>query len=188
METIQPTKKLTLASASPRRRELLTLLGRQFDVVVPQIDETPKAREASRAFAERLAREKASAIKAEGTVIAADTIVVLGRHLLGKPTDAYHARKMLQKLSGRKHKVITGVCVRSAEQTQVFSVVTKVFFRGLTRQEIEAYIATGEPIDKAGAYAIQGNAAHMVRKIKGSYTNVVGLPLCELQKTLISFD
>jgi septum formation protein len=186
MKTIQSTEKLTLASASPRRRELLTLLGRHFEVMVPQVDETPKPREAPRAFAERLAKEKAHAVEVEGTVIAADTIVVLGRHILGKPANAAHARKMLRKLSARRHKVITAVCVKNGEHTQVFSVVTKVLFRTLDNREIDAYIATGEPMDKAGAYAIQGGAAHMVRSIKGSYTNVVGLPLCELQKNLMS--
>ena len=107
--------------------------------------------------------------------------------ILGKPADAADARKMLLALSGLVHEVLTGVCVRCRNQTTVFSVSTKVVFRTLEEAEVDAYIATGEPLDKAGAYAIQGGAAHMVRSIKGSYTNVVGLPICELHEALISF-
>lgn len=180
-------KTLVLASASPRRRELLATLGAEFSVLVPEIDETPLPGEKPRAFAERLAEEKACAVGAEGIVVAADTIVVLDETILGKPTDAAHARQMLTSLSGNTHEVITGVCVKNPERTVVFSVVTQVLFRDLEESEIEDYIASGCPMDKAGAYAIQGGAAHMVRAIEGSYTNVVGLPLCELHETLISF-
>ncbi len=180
--------KLTLASASPRRRELLASLGIDFVVVVPEIDETPLSGEKPRAFAERLAEEKACAVDADGTVVAADTIVVQNETILGKPADTAHAREMLLALSGGTHEVITGVCVKSAARTVVFSVVTEVVFRILTNDEIARYIATEEPMDKAGAYAIQGGAAHMVRSIQGSYTNVVGLPLCELHETLLSFN
>lgn len=178
---------LTLASASPRRRELLATLGLDFDVVVPEIGETPLPNEKPRIFAERLAEEKARAVSADGIVIAADTIVVQNETIFGKPTDAAHARKMLQALSGSAHGVTTGVCIKDATRTEVFSVSTQVLFRILGNAEIEDYIATGEPMDKAGAYAIQGGAAHMVRAINGSYTNVVGLPLCELHEALISF-
>lgn len=179
--------KLVLASASPRRSELLSNLGLEFEIIMPQIDETPQAGEAPRAFAERLAQEKAEAVDAVGTIIAADTIVVHQDRILGKPTNEAHAREMLTNLSGQTHEVITGVCIRQGSRSVVFSVSTEVVFRTLTEREIEAYIASGCPMDKAGAYAIQGGAAHMVRAINGSYTNVVGLPLCELHETLISF-
>ncbi len=178
---------LILASASPRRRELLTTLGIDFRVVVPEVDETPLAKERPRAFAERLAKEKAHAVVATGVVIAADTIVVYQDTILGKPAHTHHAEEMLRFLSGSTHEVITGVCVKDPKRTVVFSVITEVIFRTLDDAEIEAYILTGEPMDKAGAYAIQGGAAHMVRSIRGSYTNVVGLPLCELHETLLSF-
>jgi len=184
METSQT---LTLASASPRRRKLLAALGLDFDIVVPEIDETPLPNEKPRAFAERLASEKAHAVSAEGIVVAADTIVVKNETILGKPADAAHAREMLQLLSGATHEVITGVCIKNTTRTVVFSASTAVVFRKLEDAEIEEYVATGEPMDKAGAYAIQGGAAHMVRSIDGSYTNVVGLPLCELHESLISF-
>jgi len=184
MEIDQP---LTLASASPRRRELLGSLGLDFTVVVPEIDETPLHGEQPRAFAERLAEEKARAVPTDGIVIAADTIVVQNETILGKPADAAHAREMLRALSNATHEVVTGVCIKNATHTEVFSVVTQVVFRSLEDAEIEDYIATGCPLDKAGAYAIQGGAAHMVRSINGSYTNVVGLPLCELHEALISF-
>lgn len=178
---------LILASASPRRRELLASLGVDFRVVIPEIDETPQPGEKPRAFAERLAKEKACAVEAEGVIIAADTIVVHHGSLLGKPVDAAHARNMLAALSGDLHVVITGVCLKNTTRTHVFSVATEVVFRTLDHVEIDTYVASGDPMDKAGAYAIQGGAAHMVRSIQGSYTNVVGLPLCELYEALLSF-
>lgn len=184
MKTYQP---LILASASPRRRELLSSLGMDFTVIVPEIDETPMPGERPLAFAERLAEEKACAVQSDGIIVAADTIVVQAGSILGKPTDTAHAEKMLASLSGNTHEVITGVCVKSAGRTVVFSVATHVVFRPLDPAEITAYVATGDPMDKAGAYAIQGGAAHMVRRIEGSYTNVVGLPLCELHEVLLSF-
>ena len=181
--------KIVLASASPRRRELLASLGLEFTVLVPAIEETAKEGETPRAFAQRLAAEKAAAVSADPgtTVIAADTIVVLDGDILGKPSDDTHAFEMLSKLSGRTHKVITGVCLARDAAVRIFSVLTEVVFRELTQTEIAGYVASGCPMDKAGAYAIQGGAAHMVRAINGSYTNVVGLPLCELHKELISF-
>lgn len=181
------TQPLTLASASPRRRKLLAELGLDFNIMVSEVEETPLPNEKPRAFAERLACEKARAASAEGIVIAADTIVVQNETIFGKPDSAVHAREILRLLSGSAHEVITGVCIKNAARTVVFSVCTQVEFRVLDDNEIEEYIATGEPMDKAGAYAIQGSAAHMVRSINGSYTNVVGLPLCELYESLISF-
>ena len=189
MENYPNIEKLILASASPRRRELLGALGIDFKIQIPAVDETPKADEAPRAFAERLAAEKAEAISAEPetVLVAADTIVVHNQKILGKPVDAEEAFSMLSALSGDAHEVVTGVCVRRGEKSTVFSVSTDVVFRNLERAEITAYIASGDPMDKAGAYAIQGGAAHMVLSIRGSYTNVVGLPLCELHQTLVSF-
>jgi septum formation protein len=182
-------EKLILASASPRRRELLASLGLDFTVQLPQIDETPQPDEAPQAFAERMAVEKAEAIAAapDTVLVAADTIVVQGNTILGKPANQQHACEMLSQLSGQKHAVITGVCVKRGDRTERFSVSTEVVFRELTSEEIDRYVATGCPMDKAGAYAIQGGAAHMVRSINGSYTNIVGLPLCELHETFISF-
>ena len=181
--------KLVLASASPRRRELLASLGLDFVIKIPEIDETPLPNEVPRLFAERLAREKAEAITAdsESVLIAADTIVVQHETILGKPGNEKEAFSMLSGLSGPTHEVITGVCGKRGAHTEVFSVLTEVIFRALNPKEIENYIATGDPMDKAGAYAIQGGASHMVKAINGSYTNVVGLPLCELHETLLSF-
>lgn len=184
---MNPSSKLFLASASPRRRELLATLGYDFEVIIPEIDETPFPNEKPRAYAERLAEEKACAVDAEGVIVAADTVVVHHQTILGKPVDATDARTMLSTLSGDRHEVITGVCVRSKGHIVVFSCRTEVLFRMLLEAEIDAYVTTGDPMDKAGAYAIQGGAAHMVQSISGSYTNVVGLPLCELYEALLSF-
>jgi septum formation protein len=180
---------VVLASASPRRRELLASLGLEFTVRVPAIEETAKQDEVPRTFAERLASEKAAAVSADPgtTIIAADTIVVQDGNILGKPSNEAHAAEMLSNLSGKTHEVITGVCIRKNAGALVFSISTEVEFRKLTQTEIADYVSSGCPMDKAGAYAIQGGAAHMVRAIHGSYTNVVGLPLCELHKALIFF-
>jgi septum formation protein len=179
--------KIILASASPRRRELLESLGLEFATCSPDIDESHLDGEAPRDFAERLAREKATSIQADADtlLIAADTIVVLDQTIMGKPATEQEAFEMLSSLSGRTHEVITGVCIRKGQTMTVISVTTCVTFRTLDVAEIWRYIATGCPMDKAGAYAIQGGAAHMVQKIQGSYTNVVGLPLCEVHELLI---
>lgn len=189
MQNYPNIEKLLLASASPRRRELLASLGLVFETAAPDIDETPRPEELPKVFAERLAAEKAAAVPADPqtVVLAADTIVVLGRRILGKPADEGEALEMLTALSGQAHEVITGVCLKRGEAQQAFSVSTQVLFRRLTEAEILRYIASGCPMDKAGAYAIQGGAAHMVREIRGSYTNVVGLPLSEVHESLLSF-
>jgi septum formation protein len=168
---------------------MVTGMGIEFHVIAPEIDETIRAGESPSGFAERLAVEKAAAVEVDPdtVVLAADTIVVQGTEVLGKPKDPEHARSMLQRLSGRSHQVITGVCLKRGAHSKVFSVSTDVVFRELSEKEIKAYIASGCPMDKAGGYAIQGGAAHMVRAINGSYTNVVGLPLCELHEALLSF-
>ncbi len=182
MSTIQ---KLILASGSPRRAELLRQAGMEFDIVVPQIDESPLPGEAPAEFVCRTAREKAESLPAGNAIIlAADTAVVDGDRILGKPIDTQDAAAMLRSLSGRTHEVMTGVCLRFPNQTNCFHVETRVIFRNLSEKEIADYAATEEPLDKAGAYAIQGGAAKMVRRVEGSYSNVVGLPLCEVIEAL----
>lgn len=182
-------QKLILASGSPRRKKLLAGMGLEFSIQIPAVDETPFPDEQPDVHARRLAVDKARAVAAgDATVIAADTIVVAGERILGKPADEKEAKEMLRLLSGQAHRVVTGVCVRNVCREEVFSVSTDVLFRTLSAEEIDAYVATGEPMDKAGSYAIQGRAAGMVRAVNGSYSNVVGLPLCELSEVLISFD
>ncbi len=175
---------LVLASSSPRRRELLGLLGVPFEVITPETDEIPLPHETPPVFAERAAVEKAlwvhSRMSPDALVVAADTIVVLDGNILGKPRDAAEARAMLQALSGRSHEVMTGTCLVRREIQVTNVVVTEVVFRELSAGEIEGYVASGEPMDKAGAYGIQGLAAGLVRAVRGSYTNVVGFPLCEI--------
>ncbi|MCX7356007.1 MAG: Maf family protein [Alphaproteobacteria bacterium] len=175
---------LVLASASPRRLELLKQIGLKPDRVDPaSLDETPLPRELPAAHASRLAREKAEAVAARhpgAVVLAADTVVACGRRILPKGTDETTARKCLSLLSGRRHRVIGGVAVIApGKGAKVRLVTTAVAFKRLTDAEIEAYLASGEWRDKAGAYAIQGRAALFVRFLSGSYSNVVGLPLFE---------
>lgn len=178
---------IVLASASPRRSELLEQVGVRCQVIPSDTDEVPLAEETAETHAVRLSRDKALEVARRQAVagrwfIGSDTIVVLDGAILGKPADADAARAMLKSLSGRGHRVISGYAVhdRVSGRTISDAVVTKVFFKELTSREIEGYIATGEPFDKAGAYAIQGIGSFMVPRIEGSYTNVVGLPLCEV--------
>jgi len=173
---------LVLASASPRRRELLAQAGFQFEVRPAHIPEDPHPGEDPIAYVTRLARQKAEAVYAqfanpEAVVLGADTTVTLDNHILGKPENQEDAARMLRLLSGRTHRVITGVAIISATRTQVAAEVTAVQFLTLSEQEIASYIATGEPNDKAGAYAIQGFAARWIPRIEGCYFNVVGLPI-----------
>jgi septum formation protein len=176
---------IVLASASPRRSELLASAAVDFTVVPGEIDETPLPGEEPLAHVLRLAEEKAREVAriAEGRFfIGADTIVLCDGEILGKPADEAAATAMLQKLSARMHHVITGFAVidRDSGRSVCRTVSTEVYFRPVSTAEIAAYVATGCPLDKAGGYAIQGGAASMVEKINGSYTNVVGLPLCEV--------
>ena len=178
---------LVLASASPRRRELLTQAGFSFTVHPAHVPEDPVAGEDPIAYVTRLARDKAEAVFREfsstGTtssplvVLGADTTVTLDNQILAKPEDAADAARMLRQLSGRTHHVITGVALVTAERTEIAAEVTAVRFLSLSDDEIEFYVATGEPMDKAGAYAIQGRAARWIPRIEGCYFNVVGLPL-----------
>ena len=173
---------LVLASASPRRKELLSLFHIPFIIRVADIDETMDPSKAPFDEVARVSRRKALAIPREkcDTVIAADTIVVVDGRVLGKPQSPDHARQMLKSLSGRDHQVMTGIAVRRGSQCAVCTEVTDVTFRPLTDAEIDAYIATGEPMDKAGAYGIQGGAALFCEKRNGDYYNVMGLPVCRL--------
>lgn len=178
--------RLVLASASPRRLELLAQVGIMPDAVVPaDIDETPELRERPRALAARLTRTKAMAVAGlpehkNDFILAADTVVALGHRVLEKPADANEARKFLERLSGRRHRVIGGVCVVAPEgKVSERVIVTQVRFRRLTPADIDAYIDSGEWQGKAGGYAIQGRAGGFVPWINGSYSNVVGLALSE---------
>ena len=167
----------------PRRRDLLNLIGIAHEVRPANIDETMRPREAPRRYAERLAREKASVIATRDPdliTIGADTVVVINRKVLGKPADAADAARMLGMLSGREHTVITAVAVSRGRKLRSAIEEVRVKFRRLRDDEIEAYIATGEPMDKAGAYGIQGYGATIVERIEGDYFAVMGLPLVRL--------
>ena len=174
-----------LASGSPRRRQLLTWAGLRVDVRPADVDETQHPDEDPITYARRLARTKAASAPPDTTVVAADTVVHLDGEVLDKPRDRDQAVAHLRRLSGRWHTVTTGVCVRAATE-QVFAVDTRVRFRDLTRDEIAAYVATGEADDKAGAYGIQGRAGAFVAEVRGSWTNVMGLPLEEVLLALKS--
>jgi len=175
--------RVVLASASPRRRDLLDLIGIAHEVRPANIDETMRPRETPRRYAERLAREKASAIATRDPdliTIGADTVVVINRKVLGKPADATDAARMLRMLSGREHTVITAVAVSRGRKLRSAIEEVRVKFRRLRDDEIDAYIAMGEPMDKAGAYGIQGYGATIVERIEGDYFAVMGLPLVRL--------
>ncbi|MGB9095655.1 Maf family protein [Erwinia sp.] len=183
---------LYLASGSPRRRELLTQLGLRFERLSTQVEELKRPDEQAETYVRRLACEKAQAgvVVAERDlpVLGADTIVVLNGEVLEKPDDEAHAAKILAKLSGQTHQVLTAVALADKESTLDCLVVTEVTFRTLTTADIAAYIASGEPMDKAGAYGIQGLGGNFVRKINGSYHAVVGLPLVETAELLSHFQ
>jgi len=175
--------RVVLASGSPRRHDLLNLVGISHEVRPANIDETMRPREKPQRHAERLAREKASVVATRDQnliTIGADTIVVVNRKVLGKPTDADHAAAMLRQLSGRQHTVITAVAVSRGKKLRSAVEEVRVKFRKLRDDEIAAYIATGEPLDKAGAYGIQGFGATIVECVEGDYFAVMGLPLARL--------
>jgi septum formation protein len=182
--------QLVLASASPRRLQLLSAFGLSLEVAPVDIDETPRPGEAPGAVALRLAEQKAAAAAArrpEGLVLAADTVVALGSELIGKPADAAEAAAMLRRLSGRRHEVYTAVAARRGAAHGARLSRSEVDFRVLLPGEIDAYVATGEPLDKAGAYGIQGLAAVFVTRLCGSHSGVVGLPLHETAGLLSEF-
>ena len=187
---------LYLASGSPRRRELLTQIGVPFQTVSAAIDETPLQNESPVAYVERLAREKAQAGRQQllaskpddgFCVLGADTAVVLDEHILGKPVDEADALAMLMALSGREHEVLTAIAIVDAGRCETRVVRSQVRFRNIDKQEASLYWASGEPQDKAGGYAIQGLAAVFVAGLNGSYSAVVGLPVCETAELLVHF-
>ena len=169
---------LVLASASPRRVDILREAGYEFRQSPADIDESRLPGEAPQPYVLRLAEAKARAVWCDGTLtLGADTIVAVGDEVLGKPRDRAHARRMLRRLSDGSHAVMTGVAVFDGRRCRVHCETTRVWFRSLSEREIGDYVATGEPLDKAGAYAIQMGAAGFVERIEGSFRNVVGLPL-----------
>jgi septum formation protein len=178
---------LVLASASPRRRELLASRGLRFEVMPPDVEEIARAGEPPQALVERLALEKALAVRARlpalprRFVLGSDTVVVLDGEILGKPTDAAHALGLLLRLAGRTHTVWTGVAVATTGdgRARVASVASAVTLRPAAEPELRAYVASGEPLDKAGAYALQGEGRRFVSRVEGSESNVIGLPLDE---------
>lgn len=184
--------KIYLASGSPRRQELLTQLGVAFEKIIPGIEEQRRPQESAQQYVTRLAREKAQAgvamVNQDLPVLGADTIVILNGEVLEKPRDATHAAEMLGKLSGETHQVMTAVALADRQNTLDALVVTDVTFRVLSEHDIAGYVACGEPLDKAGAYGIQGLGGCFVRKINGSYHAVVGLPLVETYELLSNFN
>ena len=195
--------RVHLASRSPRRRELLTQIGVGFDTITfrdaqrgdPELNETPLPEEVPTAYVERVARNKASLgwriVNWRGLllqpVLAADTSIELAGELIGKPRDVDDARRILRRLSGQTHRVLTAVAVSFDERTELLCSISEVRFRELDKDEIARYVASGEPMDKAGAYGIQGRAAMFVEHIAGSYSGVMGLPLCETAQLLKRF-
>ena len=182
--------RLILASKSPRRNELLEQAGLTFSVIPSDFDESTVALSDPDSYVITLAESKAVDISQKhpaSWVIGADTIVLIDRKILGKPASKEKARDMLQRLSGKTHQVLTGYCICCKKKNRFFSetIKTDVRFKKLSDAEIEWYIQTGEPFDKAGAYAIQGIGTFLVKSINGSYTNVVGLPVCEVIEFLI---
>ena len=178
--------QLILASQSPRRKELLGLFGLPFVIRVADIDETMNPEMSAADEVARVSRTKALAVPREGddVVVAADTIVVCGGQVLGKPKDEADAYRMLRLLSGRDHQVMTGMTVLRGETALTVTEITDIHFRQLSDREILRYIATGEPMDKAGSYGIQGGAALFAEKMSGDYYNVMGLPVCRLGQLL----
>lgn len=178
---------LILASRSPRRSELLTAAGISFEVLAADIDETPYPNEAPATYVERLAIEKARAVlrlRPASRVLGADTTVTIDGAILGKPVDEADAARMLRLLSGRVHDVHTGVALVSGDGVRSAVETTRVWFAAMTDEDISWYVATGEPVDRAGAYAIQGYASRFVTRIEGSYSNVVGLPVALVSSIL----
>ncbi|HEV2447271.1 MAG TPA: Maf family protein [Candidatus Sulfopaludibacter sp.] len=183
------TPPLVLASQSPRRAEILRHAGIPFTIRVEPVDEAPLPAENPELYVQRLAEAKARAVHAAPgeIVLGADTTVVVGRDMLAKPADAADARRMLSLLSGRCHQVLTGICLRRGEDAIRDRAVTQVWFARMTGPEIEDYVASGEPIGKAGAYAIQGLASKFIERIEGCYFNVVGLPVALVYRHLAGF-
>ena len=181
--------RLVLASGSPRRREILRLLSLEHEIRPAAVEEKLRPGEDAGVEARRLAVEKAAAIASgrDELIVAADTLVVLGDEILGKPTDEADAVRMLMRLQGRRHEVFTGLALRVGSRIEADVAVTRVWFRSLVAAECEEYVASGEPLDKAGAYGIQGLGAVLVQRIEGEYFNVMGLPVQLLLSLLARF-
>lgn len=191
MFQVKEGDSIILASESTRRVDILRTLGISFSIIPPNIDEKRKKDEAPKDFVLRVSFEKASKVGnlfPDKWVIGADTVVVLKNKILGKPKNERDAFNMLKYLSGKWHRVITGYCVLNTSKNITYRdvVETRVYLRDLTDEEITRYIKTSEPFDKAGSYAVQGKGGYMVKEIKGSYANVVGLPICEVAEALLS--
>jgi septum formation protein len=182
--------RLILASASPRRAELLRAAGFTFETVVADVDEQPRAGESPSTYVRRLAAEKSAAVQLrvprEAIILGADTTVVVDGDILGKPRDDEDSAAMLRRLSGRRHEVLTGISIRQAAYELGRVETTAVWFAALTKEDISRYVASGEGRDKAGAYAIQGLASRFVPRIEGSYSNVVGLPVAAVAELVRS--
>lgn len=179
-----------LASASPRRKELLGYIVPRFAVIPADVDETLSDNISAEKSAEFLAVKKAEHISAqypESVVIGSDTVVIVDGEILGKPADEADAYRMLKKLSGKTHTVVTGVCISQGEKKKSFSEATRVEFYPLSEEEIHAYIATGDPMDKAGAYGIQGEGCVLIKGIEGDFFTVMGLPAARLKRELAEF-
>ena len=191
MFQVKDDNAIVLASESTRRVDILRTLGVSFSIIPPDIDETRKPYESPKDYVLRVAYEKAQKVGElfpDKWIIGADTVVVHKGRILGKPRSEEDAFVMLKRLRGNWHKVFTGYCVLNVSKQAMYRDVaeTKVFIKDLTDEEIGKYIKTSEPLDKAGSYAVQGKGGYMVKEIKGSYTNVVGLPICEITEVLLS--
>ena len=184
--------KIILASQSPRRKQLMEAAELSFEIIIADVDETSPPGMAGELVPEYLARKKAAAIESrvhDAIIIAADTVVLLDYEILGKPVEEGNGREILGKLSGRKHEVVTGVCMQKGTQHVSFSVTTEVYFRSLTPEQIAHYVSNYKPFDKAGAYAIQEWIGMIgIEKINGDYYNVMGLPIGEVVKALKQFS
>ena len=191
MFQVKEGDSIILASESTRRVDILRTLGISFSIIPPNIDEKRKKDETPKDFVLRISFAKANKVGnlfSDKWGIGADTVVVIKNKILGKPKNERDAFNMLKYLSGKWHKVITGYCVLNASKNVIYrdAVETRVYLRELTEDEIARYIKTSEPFDKAGSYAVQGKGGYMVKEIKGSYANVVGLPICEVAEALLS--
>jgi len=191
MFQVKDENAIVLASESTRRIDILRTLGVSFSIIPPDIDEAKKSDETPKDYVLRIAHEKAQKVGElfpDKWIIGADTVVVHRGRVLGKPKSDEDAFVMLKRLRGNWHKVFTGFCVLNVSRGVTYRDVaeTKVFIKDLTDEEIRRYIRTSEPLDKAGSYAVQGKGGYMVKEIKGSYSNVVGLPICEITEVLLS--
>lgn len=183
--------RIILASGSPRRKELLSTLIKDFEIIVSDFEETIDSSKSLEEEIKRLAYGKAKSVftnNQDALVIGSDTIVTIDNKVLGKPKTYEHAKEMLKELSGNKHKVITGVCIYTKDKVDTFAVVSDVYFDELTDKEIEDYVLTKEPLDKAGAYAVQGLGSKFINRIDGDYYAIMGLPVNELYKHLKQYN